>query len=95
MKVDIQKLREDAFNNVKLFEMRYKNADKNSAPLIFVERWANAFSDDEINMNEIANIVREVEKEKDKYDMTFFLFCNDARKIYQLLMEKFLNEKNE
>ena len=91
MLLNIQTYQDKALRHLALCKERYKTDSADSVPLIIAQEWANAFAKDNIDIDEIAHIVRVAEQSKDSYDMLFFMFCNDIRKIYREMWENHLN----
>ena len=87
----IQQYRDDAIKNLELYEMRYKRQDDNFVPRKTARRWSQALNGKDIDLDEIASILREAEQDRDLYDIAFHAFCNDMRQIYRALWEDFLN----
>lgn len=88
----IQQFRDDAIERVKRYEKRYAGQNENFVPLDIARRWARAFEGDGVDLDEIASIMREAENEKDNYDIAFYGFCNDMRKIYRGLWQESLTQ---
>jgi len=84
--------REDAIKNLELFEKRFEGAGDEFLPLSIARRWARVFQNEPIDMDELARIVREAEKEQNRYEIAFYAFCNDMRRIYHDLWEDFLKK---
>jgi hypothetical protein len=86
----IQEYRKEAIERLELYRMRYQGQDSSFVPLNIAQRWLNAFESEEVDLDEIASIMREAEKDKDRYDIAFYTFCNEMRKIHRALWEDFL-----
>jgi hypothetical protein len=89
----IQVYRKDAIERLELFKKRYRGQETSFVPLDMARRWLEAFAGDEVDMDEIASLMREGEKVKDRYDIAFHAFCNDMREIYNELWVAFLNKE--
>jgi hypothetical protein len=86
-----EEYRADAIRQVKLSEARYADEADNYLPTVIARRWARAFEGEEVDLDEIANVLRDAEKEKNNYDLVFHAFCNDMRKMYRVLWQDFLS----
>jgi hypothetical protein len=87
----IQGYRKDAIERLELYRKRYQGQDSGFTPLNIAQRWLNAIEREEIDLDEIASVMHEAEQDKDRYDIAFYTFCNEMRKIYRALWEDFLN----
>lgn len=88
----IEKYRLEAFEGLKFCES-YKDEDWARIPVNYARRWASAFESTDINLDDLAEIVRDIECERDSYGIGWDLFLMDRRKIYQELFEDFLRKK--
>ena len=89
--MDISKYRKDALERLESFKQRFEGKSDDFPPIKFARLWFEAFDKNELNINEIASIMREAEEHQDRYDILFHMFCNDMKEIYRSLWNDFLN----
>jgi len=78
----IEQYRAEAICRVELYEKRYQGCDERFPPLSLARRWARVFQTLPIDMDEVARIMRDAEKEQNNHDVAFYAFCNEIRRIY-------------
>jgi hypothetical protein len=89
-----EKYQADAIRHLELCETRYRGLGDDHFPLIIARRWARAFTGEQIDLDELGSVLRDVEKETKNYDIVFHGFCNDIRAIYREIWQDFLNRGN-
>jgi len=89
--MDTSKYRKDALERLESSKQRFKGETEDFPPIKFARLWFEAFDKNELDINQIADIMREAEKYQSRYDILFFMFCNDMKEIYHSIWEEFLN----
>ena len=90
----IEQYRKDALSHRALCEARYKDEEWARVPLDYARRWAQAFEGEEVDLDAIANIVRDAEHEPGHYGISFYARVAGMRKIYHELWEEFMNDRS-
>lgn len=85
--------RDDAVRQLELFEARYRDEENGAVPIGAARRWARAFEGEEVDLDAMADLLREMEKEKNRHGLTFHASYNTMRRIYHELVEDFLTRR--
>jgi hypothetical protein len=89
----IEQYRKDALRHLELCESRYKDAEWTRVPMDYARRWADAFDGEGVDLDALANIVRDAESEPGQYDILFHTRLVSMRQIYHELWEEFMNDR--
>ena len=89
----VRKYKEDAEKWLEFSEVKYRGHPVDFVPRRIARRWCEAFTGGEADLDAMAQILRDVEPDRNRYGLTFHAFCNDMRRMYLELWQDFLEKR--
>lgn len=93
--MEIQEIHKHALQTLRIAQERYSGVNEQFLPLILIKEWVSLTEQNEVDLDEVAKILRQTEEliNKNDHDLFFFLFYNSLKKHYHDLWDSFLIKK--